>query len=130
MDRNEAIARIKKALRQRSGKAWSVTGGHGTAWGWITITAPPARRTWSSRPLPHNPDGNLPGRANWEDYDCGRPGCDMSPADRAELGRLLGLEGPARHDGLRVPASTAYYVEHVDRAEGRTPSVIGVPYWD
>ncbi len=45
IDRDEAIARIRTALKRRSGKAWSVTGGRGTAWGWITVEAPPARRT-------------------------------------------------------------------------------------
>ena len=39
LDRNAAIARIRTALRLRSGKAWSVTGGRGTAYGWITIRA-------------------------------------------------------------------------------------------
>lgn len=47
--RDSAISTIRAALRRRSGKAWSVTGGRGTAWGWITIEAPPARRTWSHR---------------------------------------------------------------------------------
>jgi hypothetical protein len=45
-DRDAAIKRIKTALQRRSGKTWSVTGGRGTAWGWITIDAPPRRRTW------------------------------------------------------------------------------------
>lgn len=39
MDRNETIARIKQTLKQRTGRQWSVTGGRGTAWGWITIKA-------------------------------------------------------------------------------------------
>lgn len=46
MDRNETIKRIKDALKRRSGKPWSVTGGRGTAWGWITIDAPPARTVY------------------------------------------------------------------------------------
>jgi hypothetical protein len=46
LDRDEAIKRIRAALKRRSGKAWSVTGDRGTAWGWIKIDAPPARRTW------------------------------------------------------------------------------------
>lgn len=37
--RNATIAAIRSSLKQRSGKAWSVTGGRGTAWGWITIRA-------------------------------------------------------------------------------------------
>src|SRR2546423_1163620 len=44
-DRNGIIKEIKTALETRSGKKWSVTGGKGTAYGWITIDAPPARRT-------------------------------------------------------------------------------------
>lgn len=44
MARDEAIARIRKALKARSGKQWSVTGGRGTAYGWITIDVPPARK--------------------------------------------------------------------------------------
>ena len=53
----------------------------------------------------------------------------MSPAEREQLARLMGL--PKVHfQGISVPASRDYYIEHVDRAEGRAPSVIGVPYWD
>ena len=29
-----------------------------------------------------------------------------------------------------IPASSDYRQEYIDRAEGRTPSVIGSPYWD
>lgn len=43
MDRDEAIRRIRAALKARSGKTWSVRGGRGTAWGWIDIDVPPAR---------------------------------------------------------------------------------------
>ena len=45
MDRAGTIKAIRKSLKRRSGKPWSVTGGRGTAWGWITIDAPPSRRT-------------------------------------------------------------------------------------
>ena len=43
MDRDKTISRIRKDLKDRSGKAWSVKGGRGTAWGWITVDVP-ARR--------------------------------------------------------------------------------------
>lgn len=102
LERDEAIKRIRKALKARSGKAWSVTGGRGTAWGWILVHAPPARR---------------------EGYGY------MSEADRTELARLLGLERV--HDqGESIPAGSDYREEYVDRAEGRTPSVYGKQYWD
>jgi hypothetical protein len=100
-DRNVTIAAIRKALRARSGKAWSVTGGSGTAWGWIRIHVPPAKRSGSM----------------------------MSDEARAELGTLLGLP-PVHPQGVSIPSSNDYYREYTDRAEGRTPSKIAQPYWD
>lgn len=100
--RNEVIACIRTALRKRSGKAWSVTGGRGTAYGWITISAPPARR-----------------------IEFGY----MSETDRTELAALLGIDA-VHQQGEQVPASSDYYREYIDRAEGRAPSVFGRPYWD
>jgi len=44
LGRDEAIERIRPALKRRSGKAWSVTGGRGTARGWITVNVPPKLR--------------------------------------------------------------------------------------
>jgi hypothetical protein len=126
LDRDTAIARIKAALRRRSGKAWSVTGGRGTAWGWIHIDAPPARRTWQR----FDTGGTDPtGRPHYADRDTGRPGHNASPADRAELAALLGLE-TVHLQGESIPASSAHYTEYVDRAEGRPPRVIAQPYWD
>lgn len=103
LDRDTTIARIRAALRRRSGRAWSVTGGRGTAWGWIRISSPPARRV---------------------DYGY------MSDADRAELGALLGLDGPVHPQGESIPSGSDYYSEYIDRAEGRPPSRTGTPYWD
>lgn len=125
--RDDTIKRIRAALKARSGKAWSVTGGRGTAWGWITIEAPPARRTWNCRlkagATTSNPE-------DYEMYDAGTPGCCNSPDDMAELGALLGLDGPSHSQGESIPAGCDYYVEYIDRAEGRTPTRIGKPYWD
>jgi predicted Zn-dependent protease len=102
-DRNIAIAAIRAALKERTGKTWSVRGGRGTGWGWITITAPPKRL---------------------EQFDY------MSEADRTELGEALGLEGPVHHQGQMIAAGSDYRREYVARAQGRTPPVYGRPYWD
>jgi hypothetical protein len=115
-DRNETIKIIRAALRQRSGKTWSVTGGTGTAWGWISIDAPPARRTWE-----HHEGGA------WS--DTGRPGGSTGPAECSELAALLGLD-QIQHQGVSIPSSSKHYVEYIDRAEGRPPSVRGEQYWD
>jgi hypothetical protein len=119
--RNEAIKRIREALQRRSGKVWSVTGGRGTAWGWITIDSPPRRRTSWYRTAPVTGEQT-------EVHGC-RPGGHTSPSDREELCKLLDLEFVYRQ-GVRVPSSLDYYREYIDRAEGVKPTVIGEPYWD
>lgn len=100
MDRAEAIARIRKALKTRSGKSWSVSGGRGTAWGWLTIESPPKRR------IEH---GYMP------------------EVDRAELGLLMSMA--VHTQGISVPASNAHYEEYVARAENR-PFTVAEAYWD
>lgn len=100
-EKDTAIQTIRHELRRRSGKAWSVTGGKGTSWGWITVTAPPARRT---------------------------PYGSMTEADQAELSELLGMT--VHHQGAVIPASQAYRTEYVERARGATPTKVGTPYWD
>lgn len=125
-NRDAVIYRLRVALRQRTGRTWSVTGGRGTAWGWIKIDAPPARQTWRHR-LREGATFDRP--EDYEEYDSGRPGGHMSPADRLELAAFMGLER-VHVDGISIPASSDYYTEHVDRAEGRAPRVTGRPYWD
>lgn len=100
-DRNEAIKIIRAELRRRSGKSWSVTGGRGTSWGWITITSPPARSPGYGR---------------------------LSAEDQAELSELLSKE--VHFQGESIPASSDYRAEAIDRARGLTPTVVGKPYWD
>lgn len=101
-DRNDTISIIRSELKRRSGKTWSVTGGKGTAWGWIKVTSPPARRI----------DGDT-----------------LSDADRIELGQLLGLDRVPQQ-GVSIASSTAHYTEYVDRARGLAPVSIATPYWD
>lgn len=124
-DRNATIKAIKDAMKRRSGKPWSVTGGRGTAWGWIHIDAPPARRTSRHKLKEGMPD--FP--ENYEEFDSGEAGGSMSKAETAELARLLDITPGQASGGVGVPASSEYRREYIDRAEGRAPSVIGEPYW-
>jgi len=126
MDRKATIKAIKTGLQKRSGKAWSVTGGRGTAWGWLTIDAPPTRRTCHAV-LKSGAVTDYP--EDYEEKDTGEPGGCMTIADREELAGLLGLE-TVHHQGVSIPASSKYWEEHVDRAQGRKPENCGVPYWD
>lgn len=126
VDRDSTIKRIRKALNRRSPKSWSVTGGRGTSWGWIHIDAPPSRRTMHCR-LKAGAISTRP--EDYEMVDTGEPDGKSTPEDRAELAKLLGLER-VHAQGVSIPAGNDYYREYIDRAEGRTPSVQGKPYWD
>jgi hypothetical protein len=92
IDRADIIKTIRAALRRRSGKGWSVRGGTGTAWPWIDISSPPSR--------------------------CDMDG-SMTTRERAELGHLLGLDGPVLPRGVSVNYDDRR--EYIARAEGRTP---------
>ncbi len=134
-DRDEAIKAIRAALKRRTGRAWSVTGGRGTAWGWITITAPPKRRTgvhvknpdWDpdrSQILnPRNPEYVLVDSGESQQFGY------MTPADVETLREALSLDR-VHEQGVSIAASGEHRLEYVARAEGRTPSTFGVQYWD
>lgn len=102
LDRNDVCKAIKAELRRRSGKDWSVTGGRGTAYGWIAITAPKSRL---------------------QEFGY------MTDADRTELAKLLSLDS-VHQQGVSIAASREYRQEYLDRAQGIEPSTVGVPYWD
>lgn len=127
LSRAAVIARIKAALERRSGKKWSVTGGTGTAYGWLKIDGPPSRRTWRDRPRA-GATGLGTYAEDYEPYDSGQPGGSISPAERVELAQLLGLDRVVRN--ISVAAGHDYYREYIDRAEGRVPRKIATPYWD
>lgn len=97
---NATVIEIRRALRVRSGKAWSVTRQRGTAYGWINVTAPSSRQT------------------NYQ----------MSAEDTAELGSLFGLRGGAT--SVLIPDTPHHWAEFVERANGRVPTVYGHQYWD
>jgi hypothetical protein len=66
---------------------------------------------------------------NYVPYDSGLPGGYMTPRDKEILKSLLNLDD-VHIQGVLIPSDNAYYQEYIDRAEGRTPSRIGQPYWD
>lgn len=142
MERNEAIAAIRTALKARSGKAWSVTGGRGTAWGWITISVPPSRLGCDRKHEFTAPDYNDCGECGGNRFvngyaDCPAHVCTdrchrsyITPEECRELGALLGMTDPVHFQGVSIPADNAYRNEYVARAAGLTPAVVGTPYWD
>lgn len=135
--RDEAIEAIRNGLKRRSGKQWSVTGGRGTAWGWIKISVPPRRlgcarfHDWSGfhcLTCGEVVERNGECRAHKCTDTCYRR--YITPEDRAELAELLGLEY-VHAQGVSIAASNAHYTEYVARAAGiEAPTVVGTPYWD
>ncbi len=125
--RNAVIKAIKYALQQRSGKQWSVTGGRGTAWGWITVDAPPSRRTMRCRlkagAVTTNPD-------DYEMYDSGEAGHSTRPEDIDELSALLGIE-KVHCQGYSIPAGRDYQRLALCQAlHGHSGPFTAQPYWD
>jgi hypothetical protein len=101
-DRASVISSIKQALRQRSGRSWSVTGGKGTAYNWLTIDVLPS--------------------------ECR----DFAKAEetRKQLATLLGL-ARIHSQGHDVPGGNDYYREIIARARyGTDLGFVGKPYWD
>ncbi len=108
-DRDLFIKAVKAALKTRSSYPWSVTGGRGTAWGWVEINVAPRDRKFNS-------DGS-------------EGGGHMSPARRAELAALLGLD-QVHFQGVSIPSGGKYRAEYLARARGEEPAEIAQPYWD
>jgi hypothetical protein len=102
MSRHNVIATIKKHLRAR-GYNYSVTGGRGTAWGWIHISL-----------LPSDEKLLTPERLHEE---------------QRRMAAALGLDGQCANE-IGVPASNDYYREYIERAQGLTPTKLATPYWD
>jgi hypothetical protein len=98
-DRNDTIATIKANLKAR-GFSYSVTGGRGTAWGWIHIDLMPKMFKSNEQ---------------------------IIKAERVRMNEAFGLNGAS---DISVPSSSAYYREYIERSAGKVPSVLGKPYWD
>ncbi len=121
IDRAVAIKLIRDALRRRSGKTWSVTGGRGTAYGWLSIMPMPSRRVC---------------RHQFDGAECPTPeGCEehrryMSDADCAELATLLGVE-QVHYQGLSIPSGSADYRLWIARAQtGKSCGYRAPQSWD
>lgn len=127
MNRNEVMKKIKANLKARTGRTWSVTGGRGTAYGWLSIDAPPARRKWQNVDSGERDERGMP--VYNEVFDTSREFGHMGPEDRAILAEALGMES-VHHQGVSIPSSHGHYQEYLDRSEGKVPTVYGERYWD
>jgi hypothetical protein len=115
IDRDEAIKRIRQALKQKTGKSWSVTGGRGTSWGWITVQAPPRRRV-SVRSIPGKENEDLY-YDRVEEYKAEGENHYTSRAECKELARAFGVDN-VHNQGLGIgPDRREAYVAAVEGVE-------------
>lgn len=110
--RDEAVKRIKAALLRKTGKQWLVHGGRGTAWGWITVEAPKARRVALEMNPAYLSSYETPGmdrdieviRGDGNNYYTGKADCKI-------LAKAFGLSRPVHHQGLHIsPDECEFYV--------------------
>lgn len=87
-DRNGTIAALKRILKERTGRTWSVRGGQGTSWGWIDVVSMPKQQVEGS----------------------------MTDADKALLSAVF--SETVHHQGVSIAASTAHRREYLRRAAG------------
>lgn len=102
-DITATIVFIRKHLKQRTGKNWSVTRGKGTSYAWLRIQSEPKRR-----------------------IEC----CDMSEQDRKILAKVLGIDS-VHSQGVSIPASSNHHKLYM--AMAATGSDLGFKaerYWD
>jgi hypothetical protein len=124
-DRDATIKALRVALKAKTGRAWSVTGGRGTAWGWITITAPAARRTYT-RVLKEGAEEFRPESYEW--VNTGEPDRSMSPEDSATLSAIF---GDCHHQGIKVDPRGKDYERHLALAiHGEDLGFKSESHWD
>lgn len=134
--RPEVTKQIKQSLKERTGLTWSVTGNRGTAWGWLTIAAPKARRVM------HDENPNCDFMVNGSGGPVGseqehpwieRPPRDdetayyTSQVDREILAETLGIGmNQASSQGVSIsPDNWDFYLDRA--ANGQPPVVIEEP---
>jgi len=96
IDTDEAVKRIRTALKHRTGTTWSVTRGKGTGYCWLKVAAPPSRRVGHDR----NPAWNCWDMESDEPPYFERPkatGDLVAHTSNADAQILAGIFGKPRH---------------------------------
>lgn len=94
---------LKKALKVATGRAWSVRGSRGTAYGWLNVSAPKDRE--------EGPYGYT------------------SEEDRVLLREAFQTER-IHHQGYMIPSSRGFYWQAAQAVTGRPITIHGVRDWD
>jgi len=100
-DTKPTIELLRKILRERTGKSWTVKNSTGSAWGWIKIHAEPRNRVEFGY---------------------------LSAEDEATLRGIFGSS--VTRQGVSIPSSSEFYRYYLLRAAGLPAGVRPQPYWD
>lgn len=139
VDRSEVTKFIKANLKKRTGRDWSVTGGRGTAWGWLRIEAPKSRRVCHDPNPAHEPFAPVGDPARDELPWVERPPAEgetawyTSQEDRVVLAEALGI-GLNQSSCQGVSISPDSWDFYMDRAENgppppAEPEEVEIPAW-
>lgn len=109
---------LARRLRARLGIPVSVTCGSGTSRGWGHIRVANTRKKYRRAQV-------APGVYEWI-----RAGQEPGTGNPLDMIRINAAMGHRSQQSIDIPSSTAYWVENLARAAGRTPSKIAQPYWD
>lgn len=126
--RDAVINSLRIALKERTGRTWSVKGGRGTSYGWIEINAVPARCTMHYVPRDGAPA--IPAPEDYIEVNTGERGGYMTREDRELLKEVMGLDS-VHTQGISIPASSDYrrmYLHHA--MYGNAGGFTAEPYWD
>jgi hypothetical protein len=134
MDTNAVCKRIKSALVKR-GLTWvSVKHDTGTAYGWLNIGVMPSKQAQGYHGMNCEQLTALCDALGFDESDYHR--CSVNRRDFPDSTTCQVLLRETYkgirwgHNSIGVMDTYDAYKEFIDRAEGRTPSVYGVRYWD
>jgi hypothetical protein len=106
---------LGKALKEATGRTWSVSRSRGTASSWVNVDAPPARRTCEWDGVTPAPKG--------QGYSCQN--------DREVLGKAVHAPGGVAHpQGESIPPDPGCRERVYDLVKGRSDPAVCKPNWD
>lgn len=114
-DKDTFTQDLGKALKEATGRTWSVSRSRGTASSWVNVDAPPARRTCEWDGVTPAPKG--------QGYSCQN--------DREVLGKAVHAPGGVAHpQGESIPPDPGCRERVYDLVKGRSDPAVCKPNWD
>ena len=118
INRPDSIARIRAALKAKTGRNWSVSYGRGTASGWMRVQAQPRDRVCRDDNPAYdwqNPKPEIPASLERKP-EPGEIGYYTSLSDCKIIAAAFGLNRPVHFQGLSIsPDERGWYLAQVEK---------------